>query len=74
MTISSSVKKSIDRSALRLFRLAARKQQLALGREIGRSQTWISKVERGNPTYVVTETDLENLAKALGCQTADLER
>jgi len=66
-------RKSINRIALKFFRVADGKNQRSLAREINRSQAWLSRVERGDRASVVTYKDLAGLAVALRLETADLE-
>jgi transcriptional regulator with XRE-family HTH domain len=66
-------RKTVNRLALKLNRIADGKNQRSLAREINRSQAWLSRVERGDRGSVVTEKDLAGLAVALGLDTSDLE-
>lgn len=65
-------KKIVNRMALKLLRVAEGRNQGSLAREIHRSQSWISRVERGGPC-VVTDRDLSGLAATLGVAASDLE-
>ena len=66
-------RKTVNRMALKLSRVADGKNQRSLAKEINRSQAWLSRVERGDRASVVTDKDLAGLAVALGLETSDLE-
>jgi len=66
-------KKTVNRLALKLNRIAEGKNQRSLAKEIHRSQAWLSRVERGDRASVVTDADLRELAAALGVKSSDLE-
>jgi transcriptional regulator with XRE-family HTH domain len=63
---------NVNRLTMRLNRIAQRKTQADLGKQIGRSQMWVCRVERGRDA-VVTEKDFQGLVAALGLDSADLE-